>query len=373
MKIYLVGGAVRDKIMGVPTKDKDYLVVGSTPEEMISLGYRPVGKSFPVFHHPETNAEYALARTEKKTAKGYHGFKFFTSPDISLEEDLSRRDLTINAIAMDDSGVIYDPFNGVEDIKNKIIRHVSKAFEEDPLRVLRVARFKARFNNFSINHETKKIMRKIVLKNEMESLSSERILVEILKGCKENDPLSMLEVLSESGALERIMPLEFLKHKNELSILYGLAEYKKLSAEESLIVTMMVSNFFDSQITQSFDPAIKKIKLSSNGKKIAELINKYNNKLIDFPGMSKNNQLDCCYLFDFFRRPNLMITALSLINCTLIAHQGKFRDYINTVTKLNKFKDLIISNKPIINGSINIGEIAEKIYKDRLTLLCSIN
>ena len=141
MKIYLVGGAVRDKLMGILSKDRDYLVVGSTPEEMVRLGYKPIGKDFPVFLHPKSKEEYALARTEKKVGKGYHGFEFYTSADVSLEEDLSRRDITINAIAEDEEGNIYDPFNGVEDIKNKVIRHVSDAFSEDPLRVLRVARF----------------------------------------------------------------------------------------------------------------------------------------------------------------------------------------------------------------------------------------
>jgi len=143
MKIYLVGGAVRDKILGIPVSDKDYLVVGSSPKEMVKLGFKPIGKDFPVFLHPKTKEEYALARTERKVGKGYHGFKFYTSPDVTLEEDLRRRDITINAIAEDEDGNIYDPFNGVNDIKNKIIRHVSDAFIEDPLRVLRVARFTA--------------------------------------------------------------------------------------------------------------------------------------------------------------------------------------------------------------------------------------
>ena len=206
MKIYLVGGAVRNKILGIPVKDKDYLVVGSTPEEMIKLGYKPIGKDFPVFLHPKTKEEYALARTERKVGKGYHGFKFYTSPDITLEEDLKRRDITINAIAEDKDGNIYDPYNGVDDIKNKVIRHVSNAFIEDPLRILRVARFAALDNQFYVQEGTLALMKKMVSSGELKSLSVERVVAEMNKGLEGENPDIMLHYLCECGALNESLP-----------------------------------------------------------------------------------------------------------------------------------------------------------------------
>ena len=192
MKIYKVGGAVRDHIMGVRPNDSDWVVVGSTPEEMKSLGYKQVGADFPVFLHPETNEEYALARTEKKTGKGYSGFSVQYEKNISLEEDLLRRDLTVNSIAMSESGQIIDPYNGVKDIKNKILRHTSEAFYEDPLRALRLARFKTKFSGFSIHEETAEVLSKILLSGEIAYLTKERVLQEMKKGF-EIDALKYLQ------------------------------------------------------------------------------------------------------------------------------------------------------------------------------------
>ena len=192
MKIYKVGGAVRDHIMGVRPNDSDWVVVGSTPEEMKSLGYKQVGADFPVFLHPETNEEYALARTEKKTGKGYSGFSVQYEKNISLEEDLLRRDLTVNSIAMSESGQIIDPYNGVKDIKNKILRHTSEAFYEDPLRALRLARFKTKFSGFSIHEETAEVLSKILLSGEIADLTKQRVLQEMKKGF-EIDALKYLQ------------------------------------------------------------------------------------------------------------------------------------------------------------------------------------
>ena len=192
MKIYKVGGAVRDQIMGAKPNDSDWVVVGSTPEEMKSLGFKQVGADFPVFLHPETNEEYALARTEKKTGKGYSGFSVQYEKNISLEEDLLRRDLTINSIAMSESGQIIDPYNGVKDIKNKISRHTSESFYEDPLRALRLARFKTKFSDFSIHEETAEVLSKILLSGEITYLTKERVLQEMKKGF-EIDALKYLQ------------------------------------------------------------------------------------------------------------------------------------------------------------------------------------
>jgi tRNA nucleotidyltransferase (CCA-adding enzyme) len=205
MKIYCVGGAVRDELLGLPVKDRDYVVVGATPEEMVKLGFKPVGRDFPVFLHPETREEYALARTERKTARGYHGFEFRTAPDVTLEQDLARRDLTINAIAKDADGRIIDPFNGAADLKAGVLRHVSPAFAEDPVRILRVARFAARFG-FRIAPDTLALMRTMAESGEADALVAERVWQELARGLMEARPSRVFDVLRECGALARVMP-----------------------------------------------------------------------------------------------------------------------------------------------------------------------
>ena len=206
MKIYEVGGAVRDELLGLPVKDRDYVVVGGTPEEMARLGYTPVGKDFPVFLHPKSHDEYALARTERKTARGYHGFQVHAAPDVTLEQDLMRRDLTINAIAKDENGNLIDPQNGARDLRDKILRHVSAAFSEDPVRVLRVARFAARLSDFTVAPETMSLMRSMAANGEVDALVAERVWQELAKGLMENKPSRMFEVLIASEALTRIVP-----------------------------------------------------------------------------------------------------------------------------------------------------------------------
>jgi tRNA nucleotidyltransferase (CCA-adding enzyme) len=205
MKIYSVGGAVRDELLGLPVIDRDYVVVGAGPEEMARLGFKPVGKDFPVFLHPQTHEEYALARTERKVARGYHGFEFYAAPDITLEQDLARRDLTINAIARDEHGGIIDPFGGAADLEAGVLRHVSAAFAEDPVRILRVARFVARFG-FAIAPETQALMRKMVEEGEADALVAERVWQEVARGLMERKPSRMFEVLRECGALARVVP-----------------------------------------------------------------------------------------------------------------------------------------------------------------------
>jgi tRNA nucleotidyltransferase (CCA-adding enzyme) len=205
MKIYCVGGAVRDELLGLPVKDRDYVVVGATPEEMVKQGYKPVGKDFPVFLHPQTHEEYALARTERKTARGYHGFVIHAAPDVTLEQDLARRDLTINAIAKDADDRILDPHRGAQDLKAGILRHVSPAFAEDPVRILRVARFAARFG-FRIAPETLQLMRQMAASGEVDALVPERVWQEVARGLMEAKPSRMFDVLRECGALARVMP-----------------------------------------------------------------------------------------------------------------------------------------------------------------------
>jgi tRNA nucleotidyltransferase (CCA-adding enzyme) len=216
VRVYTVGGAVRDQLLGLPVKDRDYVVVGASPEEMNALGFRPVGRDFPVFLHPVTHEEYALARTERKTARGYKGFQVYAATDVSLEEDLLRRDLTINAMALDAHNQLIDPYGGREDLAAKRFRHVSPAFAEDPLRILRVARFAARFSDFAIADDTLQLMRGMVMAGEIEALVPERVWQELSRGLMEARPARMLQVLQSCGALARLLP--------ELDRLFGVPQ-----------------------------------------------------------------------------------------------------------------------------------------------------
>lgn len=215
MQIYLVGGAVRDRLLGLPVKDRDWVVVGASVEAMLKQGYKPVGKDFPVFLHPRSHEEYALARTERKTGKGYHGFAFHADESVTLEQDLARRDLTINAIAEDEQGRVIDPYHGQQDLRAGILRHVSPAFAEDPVRILRLARFAARFG-FNVAPQTMQLMQDMVVAGEVDALVAERVWQEMAKALMENKPSRFFLVLRECGALQRILP--------EIDALFGVPQ-----------------------------------------------------------------------------------------------------------------------------------------------------
>lgn len=235
MKCYRVGGSVRDELLGLPVKDRDYVVVGATPEEMERRGFRPVGKDFPVFLHPRTQEEYALARTERKTARGYKGFEIYTAPSVTLEADLARRDLTINAIAMDDHGHVIDPFGGIADLEVGVLRHVSPAFAEDPVRILRVARFAARFG-FRVAPETLALMQEMVHNGEVEALVPERVWQELARGLMEEKPSRMFFTLRECAALARILP--------EVDGLFGVPQRADVHPEvDTGVHVMMVIDY----------------------------------------------------------------------------------------------------------------------------------
>ena len=219
MKAYIVGGAVRDELLGLPVKDRDWVVVGATPEEMVAKGFKPVGKDFPVFLHPTTKEEYALARTERKSGRGYKGFTVHAAPDVTLEDDLRRRDLTINAIAKDEDGRLIDPFHGEEDLRRGVLRHVSEAFAEDPVRILRVARFAARFS-FSVAKETMALMRKMVRAGETDYLVPERVWQEISKGLMEAHPERMFQALEAAGL--KILPKPKYRLSGPLPVRFAL-------------------------------------------------------------------------------------------------------------------------------------------------------
>lgn len=238
MKIFAVGGAVRDQLLGLPVSDRDYVVVGATPDELIAQSYKPVGKDFPVFLHPQTHEEYALARTERKTARGYHGFSFHAAPDVTLEQDLARRDLTINAMARDEAGLLIDPYGGERDLKARVLRHVSPAFAEDPVRILRVARFCARFARFGfeIAEETQALMRGMVTAGEADALVAERVWQELSRGLMETQPSRMFEVLRNCGALARVLP--------EIDALYGVPQRAEHHPEvDTGVHVMMVVDY----------------------------------------------------------------------------------------------------------------------------------
>lgn len=232
MQTYMVGGAVRDALLGLPVNDRDWVVVGATPDEMALAGFLPVGRDFPVFLHPQTREEYALARTERKTGRGYHGFAFHADPGVTLAEDLGRRDLTINAMAQDEAGTLIDPFHGRADLKARVLRHVTDAFREDPVRILRLARFAARFAEFSVAPETLQLMREMVEAGEADALVAERVWQELARGLMEHTPSRMFEVLRACGALARLLP--------EVDRLWGVPQRAEYHPEVDTGVHLMM-------------------------------------------------------------------------------------------------------------------------------------
>ena len=389
MKIYLVGGAVRDKLMGRLNDDRDYLVVGSTPEERVRLGYKPIGKDFPVFLHPISKEEYALARTEKKVGKGYHGFEFYTSANVSLEEDLSRRDITINAIAEDEEGNIYDPFNGVDDIKNRVIRHVSEAFSEDPLRVLRVARFASLDFEFKVQKETLALMKKMVESGELKTLSVERVVAEVKKGLDGENPDIMIHYLCESGALNEIFPglnspsdspsLIEQQSKNFVSLGLAIKNNSSSLAAESKIIMLLIAPYFfkDSnniKPMKEYDHLLKYLKLSSTNHKILKSLVDEEKNLGDFLLLSAEEKLDCLYRFDFYRRPNIIFEVLNiLLVFRTTFHHLNLKHFKGIRIFLNLFSEEIKQLKSEVDFSNSGEDIKKLIYQERLSLLKKIS
>src|SRR5688572_24166589 len=301
MKIYEVGGAVRDELLGLPVKDRDYVVVGATPEEMLELGYRAVGRDFPVFLHPETHEEHALARTERKTARGYHGFQFHADPEVTLEEDLARRDLTINAIARDEDGNLIDPYNGAEDLSAGILRHVSPAFAEDPVRILRVARFAARFG-FDIAPETLELMHAMVKSGEADALVSERVWQELARGLQENRPSRMFEVLRECGADAKIVP--------EIAALIDDPERGEaaLDALDTAAANDEPLEVRFAALARALDPyAVEaladRLRLPASVRELAVLASRHANAILDAEALAPEVLLDLLNGADAWRRP----------------------------------------------------------------------
>jgi tRNA nucleotidyltransferase (CCA-adding enzyme) len=296
MEIYLVGGAIRDQLLGLPVKERDWVVVGATPQEMLKLGFKKVGRDFPVFLHPKTYEEYALARTERKTGKGYIEFICYSDPDVTLEDDLKRRDLTINAIAETPDGKIIDPYGGCKDLKKHILRHVSPAFAEDPVRILRVARFAARFGNFKVHRETNKLMQDMLAQGEVDALVPERVWQELSRALGEQSPERFFTVLKKAGVLQKLFP-EIAAHFT--AIKKALAHAVKLSQDTVVRFATITFNFDQEDDVKNF---CKRYRLPSTYKELSLLVAKFKNKLKE----SIKDAEGCVTLLeqtDAYRRP----------------------------------------------------------------------
>jgi len=356
MKFYLVGGAVRDQLLGLIVQERDWVVVGARPHDLLSLGYQQVGQSFPVFLHPKTHEEYALARTEKKVTHGHQGFQCQFSPEVSLEEDLLRRDLSINAIAMDQDGRLIDPYHGVRDLNQRILRHVSPAFVEDPLRVLRVARFHARFYHlgFKIAAETLGLMQEIVKSGELEFLSKERIWAEWVKGFETQNPEIFVQTLEQSGALAIIAPELYPSHD---------WHHPDQSPEFAMIHcwSQGISTNILSQKINQFHALSKHLQIP---KKLHQLTIKYF-KLADFLKNHDMSAVHILHLFqqmDAFRAPEDFLNSLHLAN-SMLKTSKKIQDIL--------YQALVECKKIKLPEKLKSHEVkAIKIYFEQQRLHC---
>jgi tRNA nucleotidyltransferase (CCA-adding enzyme) len=310
--VYEVGGAVRDALLGLPVKDRDYVVVGATPEEMERLGFKPVGKDFPVFLHPETHEEYALARTERKTARGYKGFTVYAAPDVTLEDDLARRDLTINAIAKDERGAVIDPFGGVRDLRARVLRHVGPAFVEDPVRVLRVARFAARFG-FAVAPETLALMRTMTASGEVDALVPERVWQELANGLMQAAPRRMFEVLAECGALARVLP-EWL----ELDAARALGALDAAAARGAELPVRYAA-LFAGGAADTAGRASARLRAPGDCRELAVLAARTRTALERGASLDAAAAVDLLQQVDAFRRPERFESVLAAYECDACA------------------------------------------------------
>lgn len=354
MKTYLVGGAVRDKLLGRDVHEYDWVVVGSSAEQMIKRGYKPVGKDFPVFLHPNTKEEYALARTERKISQGYKGFEFYASPDVTLEQDLARRDLTVNAIAQDTKGRLIDPFGGQIDIQKKILRHVSNAFAEDPVRVLRLARFHARFPEFSIHPDTLTLTKTMVNNGEVNALVAERVWAECFKALQEPCPVRFFELLKQIHALEIAFPYLQLVTQNHQALIRA----SQLTKDPEVRFASVCHLLKPEQVT----PLTSHIKCPKTFHELIKLtiqcLPKY--KQYDYTPTATLDILKHC---DALRRPErfeqFLLTAHACYDTT--DHHDGLRLALSTIRELD------IS--PLIKRGLKGRHLAEAIQQTRLEVL----
>ena len=368
IKTYLVGGAVRDELLGLPIKDRDWVVAGATPKDMIKQGFRPIGQDFPVFLHPDTKEEYALARTEKKSGHGYAGFTFYTSPEISVEEDLQRRDLTINAIARDEQGNLVDPYHGQQDLNNKILRHVSSAFREDPLRILRVARFAARLAplGFEIAPETQQLMREMVEEGEAEWLVAERVWQETSRALNENDPARYFLELSNVGALAVVMPeIAFNNdYADRDSIpLMALADAAWQSAETEIRFACAVSSN-TSENFENIQNLCKRMKLPRQFKEVAELTARLQSYWQHDSLPSPEQRLNILQKADAFRRPERF--SLIIKSCSYISKAAGHKSVLKKQLSTDLVRCRQVAVQDLVAKGFKGKELADAIYAERL-------
>ena len=354
MKVYLVGGAIRDKLLGIEPKENDWVVVGSEPKELLGLGYKQVGKQFPVFLHPETSEEYTLARLEKKINEGHKGFQFDTGKSVTLEQDLQRRDLTINAIAQEENGELIDPYNGVADIENRILKHVSDAFSEDPLRVFRVARFYSKLSeyNFKIHDSTYKAMEKIANSGEINTLSKERLWGELSESFNSKNPWMFFEALIEANVAEIYFPEILNNNILKKKIIY----FSDKNIEKDIYLSVVGFS-------------IDFIELFGFPKKILDLyfiFNEFGTKFISLELIDKNI-LDFLNSLDAFRRPDRLKILLNQVKYFLDFHKQEEKERINVFTDLHMAIEDKIDYGNLNN--LNVNEIKINVENINLNLI----
>ena len=403
MKTYLVGGAVRDQLLGITVQDRDWVVVGSTSEEMLGLGYTQVGKDFPVFLHPKTKEEYALARTERKSGKGYGGFEVEASENVTLEEDLARRDLTINAIAQDENGDLIDPYDGVNDLNKKVLRHVTSAFAEDPLRVLRVARFKARFHHlgFSINSETLKLMSDITDSGELSELVAERVWVEINKSLMEKSPAEFFLTLRSCGALKALLP--------EIDNLFGVEQRKDYHPEiDTGVHTMMVLEQavkmdacgevrfsalvhdlgkadtppeilprhigHEEKSVKRVNELCKRLKCPKSYQELAVLVAKYHTQCHQAFSLKPSTVLKLLERVDAFRRSERLMLFLQACKADSLGRKGAEKNEYNQMEYLLEAYKICneVKIQPIIDEGFKGAEINEALRRRRVAVISKL-
>ncbi|MGB5338714.1 MAG: multifunctional CCA addition/repair protein [Gammaproteobacteria bacterium] len=341
MDIYLVGGAVRDRQLGLPVRERDWVVVGATPEELLDLGYTPVGKDFPVFLHPETREEYALARTERKTGPGYTGFDTCAAPGITLEEDLLRRDLTINAMAETPAGDLVDPYGGKDDLDKGILRHVSPAFSEDPVRILRIARFAARFARygFHVAHSTNALMRQMVASGEVDHLVPERVWSELVKALEAETPVRFFDVLAGCGALTRLFPelpmpadtAGTATHGHDGIALPALQQAVTLSDKTTIRFAALVCDM-DNRHSPGLDNAqlaafCVRHRTPNAYRELAEHALRYRNSVHDAANLSATDLLDLLGALDAFRREQRLLDFLCVCEADARSRKPDLQSY----------------------------------------------
>ncbi|MCE1116944.1 MULTISPECIES: multifunctional CCA addition/repair protein [Pseudomonas] len=359
MQIYKVGGAVRDRLLGRPVSDIDWLVVGATVEQMQALGFRPVGADFPVFLHPKTGEEYALARTERKSGRGYGGFTFHASPDVTLEEDLIRRDLTINAMAEDEQGTLYDPYHGKRDLDERTLRHVSPAFAEDPLRVLRVARFAARYAplGFKVAEETLGLMRQIAESGELQALTAERSWKEIERALMESEPQVFIEVLRSCGGLRELMP-ELADGLDTLAALHQAAsQHQPLSVRWACLL-------------RGLQPAAikalnQRFKTPRECQELAALVGEYAERADHALALAPASLLDMLQKFDVYRRPQRFEDFIAACEMAVLGSAYPPGEYLRGAAEAAR----TVNVKPLLEAGLTGQGLGEALKAERLKAL----